>query len=94
MSIVYGVTVESKTPVICGESGEVKTGGLVTLGINYRDLGYQTGLMAIRVLEGEDITKMPIEFATKFDYCVNATVAEEIGVEIPEQYQEYTVTME
>ena len=50
--------------------------------------------MAIRVLEGEDITKMPIEFATKFDYCVNATVAEEIGVEIPEQYQEYTVTME
>ena len=94
MSIVYGVTVESKTPVICGESGEVKTGGLVTLGINYRDLGYQTGLMAIRVLEGEDISKMPIEFATKFDYCVNATVAEEIGVEIPEQYQEYTVTME
>ena len=94
MSIVYGVTVESKTPVICGESGEVENGGLATLGINYYNLGYQTGLMTIRVLEGEDITKMPIEFATTYDYCVNATVAEEIGIEIPEKYQDYTVTME
>lgn len=94
MSIVYGVTLESKTPVICGESGMVTSGGLATLGINYYDLGYQTGLMAIRILEGEDISTMPVEFASGFDYCVNATVAEEIGIEIPAAYAEYTVTMD
>lgn len=94
MSIVYGVTLESKTPVICGESGMVTGGGLATLGINYYDLGYQTGLMAIRVLEGEDVSTMPVEFANGFDYCMNATVAAELSIEIPEAYAEYTITMD
>ncbi len=52
MPTVYGVVTESKTPVICGESGMVEAGGLATLGINYHDLGYQTGLMAIKILKG------------------------------------------
>ena len=53
MPIVHGVTKTSKTPTICGESGMVQTGGLATLGINYYDLGYQTGLMAVKILKGE-----------------------------------------
>lgn len=53
MPVVHGVTSQSKTPVICGESGMVKSGGLATLGINYYDLGYQTGLMAIKILKGK-----------------------------------------
>jgi len=53
MPVVHGITSQSKTPVICGESGMVKNGGLATLGINYYNLGYQTGLMAIKILKGE-----------------------------------------
>ena len=53
MPVVHGVTSQSKTPVICGESGMVRSGGLATLGISYYDLGYQTGLMAIRILKGK-----------------------------------------
>ena len=77
MPIVHGVTSESKTPVICGESGMVNNGGLATLGINYRDLGYQTGLMGVKILKGEaQPATMPIESATKFDFAINGTVAE------------------
>lgn len=95
MPLVYGVTVESKTPVIVGEKGQVEGGGLATLGINYYDLGYQTGLMALDILQnGADISTMPIQTATDFDYCINATVAQEIGIEIPADLQEYTITME
>lgn len=95
MSIVYGVTVESKTPVICGESGMVQSGGLATLGISYYDLGYQTGLMAVEVLNGAEISQMPIQFANSgFAYSFNKTVAEEIGFEIPEKYQEYAFKMD
>ena len=62
----------------------VRAGGLATIGINYYDLGYQTGLMAIEILENEaDIPKMPIESATKFDFAINGDVAEEIGLTIP-----------
>jgi len=92
MPTVYGVTSKSRTPVICGESGMVESGGLATLGINYYDLGYQTGLMAIKILKGEaKPADMPIEKATKFDFAINGTVAEEIGLEIPEDLKAYII---
>ena len=94
MPIVYGVTSESKTPVIAGESGMVWGGGVASLGINYYDLGYQTGLMAIRVLQGENPAMMPIEGAQGFDYLVNGTVAAEIGLEIPDQLIEYLMDVD
>lgn len=96
MPIVYGVTVESKTPVLCGEAGMVESGGLATLGINYYNLGYQTGLMALELLENADadISAMPIQRQTEFDYLVNATVAEEIGLPIPAELAPYAFTME
>lgn len=92
MPIVHGVTSQSKTPVICGESGMVQNGGLATLGINYYDLGYQTGLMAVKVLKGEaKPATMAIQTASGFDFAINGTVAEEIGLAIPEDLQKYII---
>ncbi len=92
--IIYGVTVESKTPVICGESGMVYNGGLATLGISYFQLGYETGLMAVEVLGGADISEMPIRFATEgFEYALNKTVADEIGLEIPDDLLPFAFEM-
>ena len=95
MPVVHGVTSDSKTPVICGESGMVLNGGLATLGINYYDLGYQTGLMTVKILKGEaEPATMPIEASTAFDFAINGTVAEEIGLEIPADLQEYVIKAE
>ena len=92
MPVVHGVTSQSKTPVICGESGMVNTGGLATLGINYYDLGYQTGLMAVKIFKGEAKTStMPIESAKGFDFAINGAVAAEIGIEIPADLQKYVI---
>lgn len=92
MPVVHGVTSQSKTPVICGESGMVQTGGLATLGINYYDLGYQTGLMAVKILEGEaEPAAMPVESSTGFDFAINGTVADEIGIDIPADLEHYVV---
>lgn len=89
MPIVAEVTQKAGIPVICGEEGPVKNGGLATLGLNYFNLGYQTGEMAVRVLKGEDISKMPVESLTKYDYLINAETAKAIGVEIPEDLKEF-----
>ncbi|MDR0859016.1 MAG: ABC transporter substrate-binding protein [Oscillospiraceae bacterium] len=92
MPTVYGVTADSKTPVICAETGMVENGGLATLGISYYDLGYQTGLMAADVLKnGTDVSTMPIEFAKGFEYTINGDVAAAIGIEIPEDLQQYVI---
>lgn len=91
MPIVHGVTSQSKTVVVPGEAGMVMAGGVASLAINYYDLGYQTGLMAVKVFEGADPATMPIEGAKGFDYIINGDIAEEIGVEIPAHLLEYIV---
>ena len=93
MPQVQSITSQSKTPVMCGESGMVESGGLATLGISYSDLGYQTGLMAVKILKGEaEPATMPIESATKFEYAINGAVAQEIGLTIPADLQQYVIT--
>ncbi len=92
MPQVRSITTQSKTPVICGEAGMVDSGGLATLGINYYDLGYQTGLMAVKILNDEASPEtMPIEASTTFDYAINQEVAQEIGFTIPERLKEYII---
>jgi len=92
MPTVRGVTAESKTPTMCGTSTMVDDGGLVSMGINYYDLGYKTGLMAVQILEGKNPGEMPIELADSSDeIMINGEVAAEIGYEIPEKYQEAVI---
>lgn len=74
----------AKLPVICGEDGMVKQGGLATYGINYYELGRQTGKQAAVILRGENTPdKMPIEYLTKCDLSINEQTAKEIGITIP-----------
>ena len=95
MPIVHSITVEAKIPVIAGESNAVMAGGLATLGINYYNLGYQTGLMAVEILKnGANPATMAVQRAAEFDYVVNGTVAEELGIDIPDYLQEYVEYME
>jgi len=92
MPQVQNIASQSKTPVICGESGMVESGGLATLGISYADLGYQTGLMAVKILKGEaEPATMAIESATKFEYAINGAIAEEIGLTIPDDLKQYII---
>ena len=85
MEIVSQVTGPNKIPVICGESNMVSAGGLATYGIDYYELGRQTGLMAIEILEnGADISQMPIEHLQNLSVYLNQAVADEIGVTFPE----------
>lgn len=87
MPTVHSVAIEAKLPVICGAVSMVNSGGLVTMGIDYYQLGYKTGLMAIKVIEGADPATMPIEYAEMSDEVIfNTLVAEEIGFTIPEKY--------
>ncbi|MBQ6896482.1 MAG: ABC transporter substrate-binding protein [Oscillospiraceae bacterium] len=90
MPIVAQVANEAKVPVICGEENMVTGGGLATLGLNYYNLGYQTGEMAVRILlVGADISEMPVESQTDFNYAINGETAAAIGIEIPAELSEF-----
>ncbi len=75
-------------PVFCGEGGMVENGALITNGIDYFELGILTGKQAAEILEGADPATMPIEYCSEdsYTYSVNLDTAEEIGIEIPEEF--------
>ena len=60
--IINNICLPEKVPVIAGEEGICEGCGVATLSISYYDLGVATGKMALKLLvDGEDISKMPIE---------------------------------
>ena len=88
MPLVGSVVMESGTPVICGATGMVEAGGLITLGLNYYNLGYQTGEMAAQVLEGADPASMPVQSQYQYDYVVNEEMLSALGMELPQSLLE------
>ncbi len=89
MTTVGEVCNEAKIPVVAGEIGMTKAGALATLGLDYYNLGYEAGLMAVEVLEGADISTMSVRGASQFDYYINADTVAALGIEIPEDLQQY-----
>ena len=57
-------------------------GGTATYGLNYRDLGKQTGKMAYKVLvENKKIEDMPVEKSKTLHLYINKANAKEIGLD-------------
>ena len=91
IALVASVANDAKVPVIVGESGMVTGGGFATIGIDYFNLGYQTGEMAVRILNGEDVSTMKVETQKDFAYTINGDVAEILGITIPDNLQEFVI---
>ena len=91
IALVASVANDAKIPVIVGESGMVEGGGFATIGIDYFNLGFQTGEMAVRILNGEDISTMPVETQKDFAYTINGDVADILGITIPDNLQEFVI---
>ena len=86
MPTLISVTEEAKLPVICGEGGMVKAGGLATLGVDYYKLGFQAGEMAADILSGKSKpADMAIQAQKEFKAMVNLKEAEKIGLKVPEE---------
>ena len=77
---------EKKIPVFGSEIEQVKIGCLAAEGIDYIALGKQTGKMAAQVLKGEKkASEIPFETITEPGFYVNNKVAENLGIQVPEE---------
>ena len=63
MANVSALATDAGIPVIVGESGMCEAGGLATEGIDYYKLGYQTGKMAVDVINGKSVSTMPVQYS-------------------------------
>lgn len=88
------VAEEKKIPIMCGEPGMVEAGGLISIGIDYYKLGFQTGKMAVKILKGEaEPASMPIESLTDADIVINLNFAKAIGYEVPQDLLDRATTV-
>ena len=95
ISIIKNVCEPAKVPIIAGEENMCAGGGLATVSINYHDIGYACGQQAVKILrDGEDVTKMPIEYASDPVKEYNAEYAEAIGFEVPDTYKAIEIQAE
>ena len=88
--IVNNICQPAGVPVVAGEEGIMGGCGVATLSISYYDLGVATGKMAAKILTGESkVEEMPIEYAPKFTKEYNPTIAEALGITVPDDYVAY-----
>ena len=91
MPQVVGVTDAAGIITVCAEESMVMSGGTITYGINFYQIGYDAGLMAAQILNGEAVpAEMPIQGPKQEDLklVINPEAVEIIGVEIPAELME------
>ena len=74
---------DSKIPLIASDTDSVKRGAIAALGVNYRDLGEQTGRIVVRILNGEKPGDIQPQTSENLQLYVNVTAAEKQGVLLP-----------
>lgn len=89
---ILGLANEKGIPVFGSEIEQVKIGCLAAEGIEYVQLGKDTGKMAAKVLKGEaKASELKYELITESSLYVNEKVAENLKIEVPETMTERAV---
>ncbi|NBH32835.1 ABC transporter substrate-binding protein [Clostridiaceae bacterium] len=86
LPMILDKAAKKNIPVFGSEIEQVKIGCLATVGLDYVDLGVQTGQMAAQVLKGEKkASELKFEVITEASFYGNTKVAENLGLTIPEE---------
>lgn len=87
MATVSQVATANGIPTVVGEEGMVQSGGLVTMGINYYELGKQTAAMAVQILkDGAKPASMPIQYLSNCNYSKNKEIEKALGLSLPDSH--------
>ncbi|MFA7674329.1 MAG: ABC transporter substrate binding protein, partial [Clostridia bacterium] len=88
LSTVINAADEANIPVFGSEIEQVKNGCLAAEGIDYVELGRETGRIAARILKGEAAGSISVALISASEPVYNKTVAERLGIALPEAYSE------
>ena len=83
MESVVKVSLSNKIPLFTAETAGVNRGALASVGLDWTEIGMDTGTIAARVLSGEKPGDIAVEPASKVSLRLNAKTAKAIGVTLP-----------
>jgi len=84
---------DNTIPFFPSDDPSIERGGIACLGFDYYDVGYQTGEMAVKILNGTSASQIPVELGKNFSYTLNTKAAERYGVTIPQAILDKALTI-
>jgi len=92
LAVVLEMSEEAGKPVFGSEIEQVKMGCVASEGIEYLELGRQTGRMAAKVLKGEaQAQDIPFEIISNSYLYVNKDAMAQYGMEVPAELAERAI---
>jgi putative ABC transport system substrate-binding protein len=82
---IVKVAQQAKIPVVAADTDAVARGAAAALGLNYYDIGRQTGKIVVRVLNGEAAGRIASQTSTTFELHVNPGAALKQGVTLSDE---------
>jgi len=77
----------NRIPLFVGDEGSVEKGGIATLGVDYYELGRETGKLLVEVLKGKDISTLPVVVGASGNLVINKEAMEFFQIAIPKEYE-------
>jgi putative ABC transport system substrate-binding protein len=78
-------SLEHRLPIVTFSEDLVKMGATASISPDYKAVGETLGKLTQRVLKGEDVRKIPLEYVKKNRLTINKKTAQKIGIEIPKE---------
>ena len=83
-SQIAELAVQHLLPTVCQTSYFTADGGLMSYGVDYRELIRDGARNVDRILRGAQPKDLPVEQASKFELVINLKTAKAMGVTVPE----------
>lgn len=84
---VIQVATDNKLPLFVGELDSVARGGFAAYGFDYKDIGYEAGIMAAQILKGEKKPEeLPVQYPQNLKLLINKKAAAEMGIELKDEW--------
>jgi ABC-type uncharacterized transport system substrate-binding protein len=81
--LVLRLTSQHRLPAIYPYRTYSEAGGLISYGIDVRDLFRRSGSYVDRVLRGENAGDLPIQAPTKYELVINLKTAKALSLDVP-----------
>lgn len=76
---------ETRIPLVASDTDSVKRGAIAALGLDYYDMGQQTGRVVVRILQGENPGDIKPQTSENLRLFINLKAAESQGVSLSQE---------
>jgi putative tryptophan/tyrosine transport system substrate-binding protein len=83
--LIISLAAKYRLPSVYPFAFFVRSGGLVSYGIDQLDLFRRAATYIDRILKGSSVGDLPIQQPTKFEFVINSKTAKTLGLDVPDK---------